>query len=165
MLDPTLLITKYYYLNLIKFYKEKNNTGKFIFTYIFKNEENTIKFIKNASRILGFKIYNVKLRDKNPIEKFIYGIVNCQAVITNSFHGTIFSIIFDKPFITFLFKDSPKERLISLRDEFKIKNRIYEYNQIPDINLLKKPLNINHSLINSLKNKSINYLKKNLGIK
>ena len=157
VLDPTLLINKNYYLDLIKFYKPNiTNNEKFIFTYIFKNEKNTIKFIQNASKILGLKIYNVKLRDKNPIEKFIYGIVNCQAVITNSFHGTIFSIIFNKPFISFLFKDSPKDRFISLKKAFKIKKRIYEYNQIPDINLLKEPLNLNHSLINALKNKSIN---------
>ena len=166
VLDPTLLINKNYYLELIKFYKPNNNNNeKFIFTYIFKKEKNTLNFINNASRILGFKIYNVKLRDKNSVEKFIYGIVNCQAVITNSFHGTIFSIIFNKPFVSFLFKDSPKERFISLKEEFKIENRIYEYNQTPDINLLKKPLKINYSLINNLKNKSINYLKNNLGIK
>ena len=98
------------------------------------------------------------------IKNFIYGIVNCKAVITNSFHGTIFSIMFNKPFISFIFKNSPKERLMSLKSAFNIKNRIFEYDQFPDINLLKTPLNINYTLINLLKNQSIEYLKKNLGI-
>ena len=165
VLDPTLLIEKEYYLNIIKNFKDsKKIEGKFIFTYIFKKEKNTKNFIKYASKKLGYKIYNVKLGEKNSIEKFIYGIVNCEAVITNSFHGTIFSIIFNKPFISFLFKKSPKERFISLKETLEIKNRIFGYNQIPNINLLKTPLNINHTLIASLKNNSINFLKKNLGI-
>jgi hypothetical protein len=83
-------------------------------------------------------------------------------VITNSFHGTVFSIIFKKPFITFFFKNSPKERLISLKEALQIKGRFYEYNQTPDIKLLTTPLRINSHLLNSLKIRSINYLKKNL---
>ena len=50
----------------------------------------------------------------------------CKAVITNSFHGTIFSIIFNKPFVTFIFKNCPKESLKSLKNIFKIENRIFE---------------------------------------
>ena len=36
------------------------------------------------------------MKEKNSIEKFIYGISHSKAVITNSYHGTIFSIIFNK---------------------------------------------------------------------
>ncbi len=164
VLDPTLLIDKKYYLNIINTYKEKRTNNNYIFVYIFNNEKNTRNFINYASRILSYSIYNVNMKYKNSIEKFIYGIVNCKAVITNSFHGTIFSIIFNKPFVSFIFKDSPKERLISLKNELKIENRIFEYNQFPNVNLLKTPLNINYTLVNILKNQSINYLKKNLGL-
>ena len=100
----------------------------------------------------------------NSIEKFIYGISNSKAVITNSFHGTIFSIIFNKPFISIIFKNSPKERLYTLKKLFNFKNRIIEYNEYPDINLLKTPLNINETLMELLKKQSINYLKTNLEI-
>ena len=166
VLDPTLLIDKKYYLNIISNYKLNININQdFILTYIFLKEKNTKKFIKNASKQLGYKIFKVKKNDENSIEKFIYGMVNCKAVITNSFHGTIFSIIFNKPFISFIFKDSPKERLISLKETFKLGKRIVEYNQEPLISLLTTPLNLNYTLINSLKIKSINYLKQNLRIK
>lgn len=163
VLDPTLLIDKQYYLNLISNYKRETNEN-YIFVYIFENEINTINFIKYASEQLSYKIVNASLGEKDSIKNFIYGIVNCKAVITNSFHGTIFSIIFNKPFVSFIFKNSPKERLISLKNAFNIQNRIFEYNQFPDISLLKTPLNINYTLINLLKNQSIAYLKKNLGI-
>ena len=160
------MIDKKYYLELIKNYKPKENINeKYIFTYIFKNEKNTQNFINYASQYLGFKIYDVNMKDKNAVEKFIYGIYHSQAVITNSFHGTIFSIIFNKPFISFIFKNSPKERFISLKETLNINNRVFEYNQKPNVNLLKTPLKINHTLLNSLKRQSINYLKQNLKIK
>ena len=165
LLDPTFLIDKKYYLNIINHFKfKKLKNDNFLFTYTFLNEENTKKFIKISSKKLGYYIYDVKKRHKNSIEKFLYGVINCKAVITNSFHGTIFSIIFNKPFVSFIFKNSPRERLNSLKKTFNVENRIFEYNQTPDVNLLTTPLNINHKLMNSLKIKSINYLKKNLGI-
>ena len=166
VLDPTLLINKKYYLKIINNYKIQNNfKDNCILTYIFLNERNTKNFIKNASHQLGYTIFRVKKGDENSVQKFIYGMFKCKAVITNSFHGTIFSIIFNKPFVTFIFKDSPKERLISLKNVFKIKNRIFEYNKTPNINLLTTPLKINRNLINSLKIQSINFIKKNLGMK
>jgi len=166
VLDPTLLIDKKYYLDLIYFYKSKTKFPKnFILTYIIKKENNTTRYIEIASKKLKYKIVNVNMTEQNSIEKFIYGISLCKAVITNSFHGTIFSIIFKKPFVSFIFKRSPKERLISLKKTFKIENRIFEYNKMPNVDLLTKPLTINYTLIDNLKLQSINYLKKNLRIK
>lgn len=165
VLDPTLLIDKRYYLNIINNFKEKKLVdGKCILTYTFLKEKNTVNFIYKASRELNYKIYNVKKKHKNSIEKFIYGIYNCKAVITNSYHGTLFSIIFNKPFVAFMIKDSPKERFISLKETLGIKDRIFEYYQIPNINMLKTPLEINYKIIDNLRNISINYLKKNLEI-
>ena len=164
VLDPTLLIDKKYYLDLLNLYKGRKPINNFIFTYVLKREKNIDIFIKNSSKLLNYEIYNDKKSEKNSIEKFIYGIINCKAVITDSYHGTIFSIIFNKPFVTSIFSDSPKERFISLKEIFKIEDRIFEYFQMPNISLLTTPLNINHTFINLLKNKSINYLKKNLGI-
>ena len=163
VLDPTLLIDKKYYLNLINNYKRTPNEN-YIFVYLLLNEKHVINYIKYASEQLSYKIVNVKLGEKDAIKNFIYGIVNCKAVITSSFHGTIFSIMFNKPFVSFIFKNSPKERLISLRNAFNIQNRIVEYDQFPDIRILKTPLNINYTLINLLKKQSIDYIKKNLGI-
>ena len=121
-------------------------------------------FIKKASKLLDYEVLNDKKSDKNSIEKFIYGMANCKAVITDSYHGTLFSIIFNKPFVTFIFSGSPRERFTSLKEIFKIEDRIYEYFQMPNINLLTTPLNINHTFINLLKRDSINYLKQNLNI-
>ena len=166
VIDPTLLIDKKYYLNIIKDYKQNSliKEEKYIFTYLFGRQKNIQKFIKYASKKLGYKIYAVRQRDNNSIKKFIYGIANSNAVITNSFHGTVFSIMFKKPFITFFLKNSPRERFISLKNLLLIKGRFFKYNQKPDVKLLTTPLQIDIQFLNLLRNKSINYLKNNLGI-
>jgi polysaccharide pyruvyl transferase WcaK-like protein len=165
VLDPTLLIDKKYYLNLIRNYKSNiNKKENYIFSYLLIKENNTINFIKKACKQLKYKNYQVEVEDQNSILKFIYEISNSKAVITNSFHGTIFSIIFNKPFISFIFKGSPKERLYTLKHIFNFEKRIIEYNEHPDINLLKTPLNINETYMELMKKQSINYLKKNLKI-
>ena len=89
-------------------------------------------------------------------------MVNSDAVITNSFHGTLFAIIFNKPFITIYSKSLPLERFKSLGNLFGIHDRLFKYGQKIDINKLLKPLNIDFKLLNHLKLQSINFLKNNL---
>ena len=161
VLDPTLLIDKKYYLKLIKNFIDDNcRNKKYIFVYIMNMKKNYINYIQYASEKLKYNIYKVKASEKNSIEKFIYGIINCKAIITDSFHGTVFSIIFNKPFISFI--RNAKERFISLAKTFQIKNRIFKNSQFPNVSLLTTPLNINYTLFNLLKKQSIDFLKKNL---
>ena len=100
------------------------------------------------------------MNENEYIEKFIYGIYHCKAVITNSFHGTIFAIIFNKPFITFKSKDDG--RLYTLKQIFRFNDRILNYDETPNYLLLKKPLTFNRVLLEDLKKKSYLFLKKNL---
>ena len=164
VLDPTLLIDKKYYLNLIKNFKnDKIIDNTYIFIYIVRN--NSKEFINIVNNISNkYKTYLINVFSNNQIKKFIYGIYNSKGVVTNSFHGTIFSIIFNKPFISFTKNIKRDARFLSLKDNFNLKNRIIDRKLTPDYNLLEIPLNINKSLLNSLKVKSINFLKKNLGI-
>ena len=105
----------------------------------------------------------MKLINKSSIQDFIYYIVNSEACITNSFHGTIFSIIFNKPYLTIYHSFNAKERFKSLGNLFDIKDRLIENDKAPNYFQLIKPLNINYKLLNELKMKSINFIKKNLG--
>ncbi len=98
------------------------------------------------------------------IENFLKCINNSKAVITDSYHGTIFSIIFNKPFITFINNHRGNTRFTSLKELLNIENRILisNINIKPDISLLKQAFVINQTLFDFMKNKSINYLMKNL---
>ena len=162
VIDPTLLIDKKSYLNLIKNYKSNINYENFIFSYKIVKEKNMENFIIKSSKKLKYKIYNYPLNNHSTIEEFLYQTFKCKAVVTNSYHGVIFSIIFNKPFVAFNFKRSAKERLISLGKLLGVRKRVFEYNENPNVDLLTTPLNINITILNSLKAKSINYIKKNL---
>ena len=167
VLDPTLIIDKQYYLNEIKEYKaDFNYKEKFIFIYQL-DKNNIIKnFIEKSKNKLNFKIKKFNFKRKDFIENFIFCISHCQAVITDSFHGTIFSIIFNKPFISFINKSRGKGRFDCLKKIFQLDKRIITLSKKISINinlLINKP-NVNQTLLNKLRDFSIDYLKKNLDI-
>lgn len=62
------------------------------------------------------------------VEEWLGLYENASAVVTNSFHGTVFSLIFNKPFLsvhqTGKFEDQ-NVRIDSLLEDFGLKNRIF----------------------------------------
>jgi len=163
VLDPTLLIDKKYYLNLIKNFKIDNLIDyNYIFIYTITNSKILEAYIKNITKKYFYSIYSININVINQIEKFIYGIYKSKAVITDSFHGTLFSLIFNKPFISFVYEERGNERFNSLSKVFNLHNRIFPFNSTPDVQLLETPLNFNKNALKSLKKISINYLKQNL---
>ena len=167
VLDPTLIIDKQYYLNEIKGYKG-NFTANEKFMFVYQLDRNFVikRFIEDSSKKLNYKIFQFQFNRPDVIESFIFGISNSQCVITDSFHGTIFSIMFNKPFISFVNKGRGKARFDSLKEVFNLNDRIIEplYRANIDINLLINEPNVNQAILNKLKSYSINYLKKNLGL-
>ena len=165
VLDPAFLLDKSNYLNIIKNYKsifDKND--KFIFIYQLDKNYFIEKTIKKANEIYNFKVNKLQLNKSDYIESFIYGINNSQAIITDSFHGTVFSIIFNKPFIAFSNERRGKARFDSLKEIFHLGERIIEPSSYFNINisLLIEPLNLNITTLKQLKTFSFNYLKRNL---
>ena len=71
VLDPTLLIDKNYYLDLLKDYKNNFNLdNKYLCVYQLDKNDIIEKFIKKATQKLNYKIYRIN-RKKKYIEKFI----------------------------------------------------------------------------------------------
>jgi hypothetical protein len=111
MLDPCFLLSQSDYLKLIDVKKEVDVPEKYIFLYILRNKTTIpIKEIKAFAEQHNLKIKYVTNHNKKlfrngqliipSIEEWIYLIKNAECVITNSFHGTVFSLIFEKKFIT-----------------------------------------------------------------
>lgn len=171
VLDPTLLIDKKYYLDLIKDYNQTFNFElNFLCVYQLDNNIQIEQFIRLAALNLKLEIHTVNINKNYYIEDFLKCINNSQAVITDSFHGTIFSIIFEKPFISFINSRRGNTRFISLKEVFKINDRIIMpnlniYNLRDKIELLKKKFQIDKKAFDTMKNRSIFFLKKNLLIK
>ena len=169
VLDPTFLISKQNYLDLIKDFKSeiinqiKNN--KFIFVYVIRGSNNMKSYMKYAKEVLNIDIFYITVLTKNQIKEFLYGIINSIAVITDSYHGTVFSIIFKKPFVSFINNFNDHSRFNSLGEIFNIKNRIFDSYTMPPISLLTQNLTLDDTKLMSLKKESIDYLKKNLNLK
>ena len=145
------------------------NNDKYIFVYNLHPNKILERIAKESSEKFNYKIKKLQINKNDYIENFIYGLNNSQAVLTDSFHGTIFSLMFNKPFISFIDTNTRrlgKGRFDSLKEVFKLENRIVDPldNINISLNLLLETPNINKTLFNELKRFSINYLKKNLDI-
>ena len=167
VLDPTFLINKNKYINLIQNFNYNISLNyNYLCVYQLDKNEFIENFIKETSIKYNMKILYVDIFKPNYIEKFIFSYNISKAIITDSYHGTVFSIIFNKPFISFINSERGRDRFISLRETFKIQNRIVFplKSENIDMNLLNINPSINETEFNLLKEKSLNYLKKNLGI-
>ena len=168
VLDPTLLIDKKYYLNLIKNYNgDFNSSQNYLCVYQLDNNTKIKKFIQSSSLQLKLTIHRVNINKANYIEDFIKCIYTSKAVITDSYHGTIFSIIFEKPFISFINNYRGNTRFKTIRYIFNAYNRIISTKSSikNKMKLLTKKFIINKKVFEHFKNKSLLFLKKNLLIK
>lgn len=108
VLDPTLLLDKQEYEKILIEPKIKE---KYLFIYCVLPDKRLIKIAKKIAKQKGLKIIELtyvkqfgtfshkQILDAGPKE-FLGLIKNAEYVVTNSFHGTIFSILFDKKFYT-----------------------------------------------------------------
>lgn len=123
VLDPTMLLSKEYYYKLAKSSLKYEES---IFAYIL--DENDLKFRAIDKLKIVTECHNVYLpnRQRMSIQNWISGIVNAKYVITDSFHGCVFAIIFNKPFWVILNKERGNSRFTSLLGIFNLESRIVE---------------------------------------
>ncbi len=140
--DPTMLLYKEDWEKLAK--KGENKLGKYILLYTLYPKEKVIKLAKRISKKLGLPIvitkfnnqrdyFNnfIKMYNTGPIE-FLQLIQNAELVISSSFHGTIFSILFEKPFITI--ENGKRDlRIETLLHRMKLDNRIASEENIDEV--------------------------------
>lgn len=133
VLDPTLLIPKEEWCNLAE---ETNlNRGKYILIYAFGGSKYIKDFAENVSKKTGYKIVCISNTYKMNIgikyiksagpEEFLELFKNAEYIITNSFHGTAFSINFSKQFFTEMLPETKgvNSRLENLLELFGLEDR------------------------------------------
>lgn len=136
VLDPTLLLTAEDYLRLIPD-NLLEKQGKKLTTYILDPNKEKINTINKIVKERGYKEKRTGLLHKDRIdtvEEWLADFATADAVITDSFHGTVFSLIFNKPFIVIANNARGNSRLESLlrlleiedsKDGFNITNDAY----------------------------------------
>lgn len=128
--DPTFLLSEQDWLEISS---PIIDTSKFILLYYFGYNKKLFDKIENYATKIDCKLIiitvgvNSDKRCLNTIspENFIWLIKNAQLVITNSFHGTAFSIIFKTPFYT-LKKEGSNSRIESLCKLTNLEDRILD---------------------------------------
>lgn len=109
VLDPTLLLPRedYEEIKTVPDIKEK-----YIFVYMMEHNPDVVTFANRVSKMTGLPIIQRRPNKlfKNEIGTcytsapgdFLGLIENAEYVITNSFHGTVFSIVYETPFVSML---------------------------------------------------------------
>lgn len=159
--DPTLLLDAEVYSALAEKTKEIKKLR--VFPYIINSSKELPQ--KISTYISGDQKMNFKFNEG--VYEWLETIKNAETVVTNSFHGVVFSIIFHKPFIATLIEGSGmNDRITTLLNFFSLEDRIIiNYNEDLIDNLLKKEIdwNLVDKKLNELKNVGINFLNKSLG--
>lgn len=109
-LDPTLLLDKYDYKSFIS--NEQYLKGKYIFLYSIKCNPDVMKKANQIGKNLGMPVYTLfntyrseknwlyglkNIYDAGPTD-FLNILINAELVLTDSFHGNVFSVILEKKF-------------------------------------------------------------------
>lgn len=112
---------------------------------------------KRVSKFDGEKVYA-----NASIEDFLCAYKNADFVVTDSFHGTCFAIIFNKPFISLANMQRGEKRFISLLKWLKLTNRlVFDLNDIQKNNELLQPIDYSaaNKIIDEGKAFGLNWLK------
>lgn len=137
VLDPTMLLRKEDYTDLIKSNKIYTKRGN-LFCYFLDDGYKKEKELNHFIGKLGFVSFSIlpskqfsEVSKKGieqciypPIANWIKAFDEAEFIVTDSFHGTVFSIIFNKPFITISNNDRGKARFTSLLTLFGLESRL-----------------------------------------
>ena len=179
VVDPTLLFTGEEWNSIIP--QKKIIDEKYIFCYLLGSNPQHREWVNELKKITGYKIVTIpfldefvesdmtfgdyQIFDAGPAE-FVNLIRNAEYVCTDSFHGSVFSILNHKQFVTFNrfsneSKNSRNSRIESLLTQTGLQKRrmtssdqhIYEViEQKIDYDLVEKKLT-------EMRAKSVNYLE------
>lgn len=171
--DPTFLLKKEEWQ---KIQSDANyNDGKYILLYCLEPSKEQLNMAKAISKKLNLPIlvtrYNnkndminnfVKKYDSGPLD-FLSYIDNAALVLSSSFHGTAFSMIYNKPF--YVFNGMKDSRISSILKTAGIEDRSIEsIDDIDRVNLKFIDFSVVNEIIKNEQEKSKAYLQQALEI-
>jgi hypothetical protein len=177
VLDPTLLLTKNEYIELFQLDGLENPSDNIIATYIIGKNESDYKTCKKFAKENNLKRKNLYYNSLNilkvlhekqficyDVKEWLNIIAKSKYVITNSYHGAIFSIIFEKQFIVLNNKTAGITRLRSLFNILNLNDRLFENSADISKNELEKPINYSYvnEILNEQRKHSLSFLKKSI---
>ena len=161
VIDPTLLIAKEEYIGLVVKDKIPKFKGKLL-NYVLDKAPEKQKIIHQIEDELQLETFSTmpetSFRESgksklhqcifSPVTSWIRGFMDAEFVVTDSFHGTVFSIIFNKPFLAIGNEKRGMSRFVSLLKIFDLEERLV-FNNNPDIRKIIRT-NIDFEKINNI---------------
>ena len=178
VIDPTLLIDK---TNYEKIASNHLVNEKYIFMYSVHQDEPFLAEVKKISKKTGLPVYTVyagrgsfrvlkygfHLRKDASPQDFLALIRDAELVVSNSFHGTAFSVIFQKNFFSIVMREQKTRdvRIDTLLTKIGLEDRMLFYGDVENVDFSRE---IDYSKIQPKINDycafSVEYLKNALGL-
>ncbi len=171
--DPTFLLSKNQWKTIQS--DANYNNGKYILLYCLEPSKEQLSMAKAISKKLNLPILITRYNNKNDIINgfvkkydcgpldFLSYIDNAALVLSSSFHGTAFSMIYNKPF--YVFNGMSDSRISSILEKAKLVGRSLDsFGNIEKIELIQPNFNLVNEFINEERQRSREYLIKALDI-
>lgn len=127
VLDPTLLLKSDDYFQLCADIEKKK---PFIFAYILDASNQKVDEIRKFAESKGLEYFIMsagpQVKENDSVEQWLSYFRDAKYIITDSFHGTAFSINFGKEFYVFGNKQRGNSRFSSLLGLLGLQNRILQ---------------------------------------
>ena len=182
VVDPTMLHTREEWEKEIADSSIVNDNGPYIFCYFLGTNQHARQAVNELKKTTGYKIITIRHMDEYVHEDESFGdefpycvdpndfvkyISKATYVCTDSFHCSVFSILFHRMFMTFYrfsqgSKGSRNSRIDSLFNLFDLQERLYQ----GDIKLIQKEIDYDYVdvKLSSLREESISFLRDALAI-
>ena len=169
VLDPTMLLTAEDYMKIFKPNSAISKCNGNLLVYVLDNDnaitkgiesfaiKNNLKsFVVNEGRVRGHRSYSYKFPS---IEYWLKSFNDAEYVITDSFHGTVFSILFHKPFICVGNKDRGMSRFNSLLKMFGLEERLVDRENLKELNLSEINWDSVDEILSLKRNEAMSFIK------
>ncbi len=127
VLDPTMMMNKSFYIRSLGL-EHLSNQREELFAYVLDSSDVKRKLLSEYAfrRSISLNLLNDGNKSGRVIsmESWLESILNAKHVITDSFHGCVFCIIFNKPFHCFVNEQRGADRFYSLLGLFGLETRI-----------------------------------------
>lgn len=119
VIDPTMLLTSQMYKNIAYMGGHDNREAQsYLLAYLLDNDKDKKLIVEELASKHNLNIVNIGISESGqkvmPVEKWLRLIDNSSYVVTDSFHGTVFSILFNRPFCVLQNKGRGNSRFKSL---------------------------------------------------
>lgn len=176
VLDPTMLLSRDDYEQLLNESNPYADRGRYLATYILDPNEETRACVEHIAQTMDLEV--ISLRNENefnsdlphseriaqPVESWLSGLIHADFVVTDSFHGSAFSILLNRPFISCGNAVRGLARFESLFEMFDLKSRLIQrYADLPkDATFYQQDWTEVNQKLALLRAKSLGFLKQSL---